>query len=92
MQLWPVWFSVYCKAYVTDDMTQAVLNACGVFFVLFFFGGGGGGWQGFFFGCLRGRNKAPFPMRFRRIFSQFVEKNSQSQLKTIFNSSIPCEI
>ena len=47
---------------------------------------------GIFFGCLRGRNKAPFPMRFRRIFSQFVEKNSQSQLKIIFNSSIPCEI
>ena len=39
--------------------------------------------SGIFFGCLRGRNKAPFPMRFRRIFSQFVEKNSQSQLKII---------
>ena len=33
-----------------------------------------------FFECLRGRNKAPFPMRLGYFFPQFGEKNSQSQL------------
>ena len=37
----------------------------------------------FFFGVLRGRNSAPFPMGFRWLFSQF-EKKSQSQKKNFF--------
>ena len=34
---------------------------------------------GIFFGCLRGRYKAPFPMANAYIFSQFEQKNSQSE-------------
>ena len=34
---------------------------------------------GIFFGCLRGRYKAPVPMANAYIFSQFEQKNSQSE-------------
>ena len=32
-------------------------------------------YAGIFFGVLRGRNSAPFPMGFRWLFSQFEKKN-----------------
>ena len=35
--------------------------------------------SGIFFGCLRGRYKAPVPMANAYIFSQFEQKNSQSE-------------
>ena len=35
--------------------------------------------EGFFFGCLRGRYKAPVPMANAYIFSQFEQKKSQSE-------------
>ena len=37
------------------------------------------GQSGIFFGCLRGRYKAPVPMANAYIFSQFEQKNSQSE-------------
>ena len=39
----------------------------------------GVGVPGIFFGCLRGRYKAPVPMANAYIFSQFEQKNSQSE-------------
>ena len=36
-------------------------------------------YSGIFFGCLRGRYKAPVPMSNAYIFSQFEQKNSQSE-------------